>query len=120
MTSMLESGSVTRFVADKFGLRWTVIGEAKRNHTGMDREINTEAFSLPRPSEGNKSIGYSVLSNGDAAVLVVTNVQNDNGDTSSADDLRSLGRVLASQQGGSDYLEFRNNLVLEGSVSSSE
>ncbi|MFT5209137.1 MAG: peptidyl-prolyl cis-trans isomerase D [Flavobacterium sp.] len=120
MTSLLETGSITRFVADKFNLRWTVVGEAKRNQIGMDREINTEAFSLPRPSEGNKSVGYSVLNNGDAAVLVVTNVQNNNGDTSSADDLRSLGRVLASQQGGSDYLEFRDNLTLEASVSSSE
>ncbi|MFT7685519.1 MAG: peptidyl-prolyl cis-trans isomerase D [Candidatus Azotimanducaceae bacterium] len=120
MTSMLESGSVTRFVADKFGLQWTVVGEARRNQMGMDREINVEAFSLPRPLEGNKSIGSAILSDGDAAVLVVTNVQNNKGDGSTSEDLRSLGRVLASQQGGSDYLEFRENLVLDGSVSSSQ
>jgi hypothetical protein len=70
--------------------------------------------------EGNKSIGSAILSDGDAAVLVVTNVQNNKGDGSTSEDLRSLGRVLASQQGGSDYLEFRENLVLDGSVSSSQ
>ncbi|MBL4680225.1 MAG: SurA N-terminal domain-containing protein [Pseudomonadales bacterium] len=116
MTTMLEDGSITRFVADKFNLQWTVVGEAKRNQLGMDREINREAFSLPRPSDGNKSIGYTILLNGDAAVLVVTNVQNKTESDSTPEDLVSLGRVLASQQGISDYREFRDNLVLEGSV----
>jgi len=116
MTTMLEDGSITRFVADKFNLQWTVVGEAKRNQIGLDREINREAFSLPRPSDGNKSVGYAVLLNGDAAVLVVTNVQNKTESDSTPEDLISLGRVLASQQGISDYREFRDNLALEGSV----
>jgi len=119
MTTMLEEGSITRFVADKFDLKWTVVGEAKRNQLGLDREVNREAFSLPRPSEGNKSIGYAMLSNGDAVVLVVTNVQNKKDSEVVPEDLVALGRVLASQQGVSDYREFRDNLALEGSVATS-
>ncbi len=116
MVEMLESGSITRFVADQYGLEWTVVGEATRNEMEMDREINQQAFGLPRPQEGNKSIGYAILANGDAAVISVTNVVNKPDDEVSGEELSSFARALASQQGQSDYLEFRGNLYAEGTI----
>jgi len=116
MVEMLESGSITRFVADQYGLEWTVVGEATRNEMQMDREINVQAFALPRPQEGNKSIGYAILANGDAAVISVTNVVNKPDDEVSGEELSSFARALASQQGQSDYLEFRGNLYAEGTI----
>jgi len=71
---------------------------------------------LPRPQEGNKSIGYAVLANGDAAVISVTNVVNKPDDEVSGEELSSFARALASQQGQSDYLEFRGNLYAEGTI----
>lgn len=113
IVAMLESGSVTRFVADKFGLEWVVVGDAGRNQSGMDREINAEVFKLPRPPEGQKSVGYAVLSDGDAAVMTVTRITDKPDDGS---DLSTLGRILANQQGAYEFTEFRENLASLGDV----
>ncbi len=111
MVEMLESGAITRYVADQFGLEWEVVGEARRNIPGMDRDINREAFSLPRPREGNKSVGYAKLPNGDAAVISVTNVQNKVEGDLGPSEVVSLKRVLASRQGAIDFQNFQDRLV---------
>lgn len=111
MVEMLESGSITRYVADQFGLEWEVVGEARRSFAGMDRDINREAFLLPRPREGNKSVGYAKLPNGDAAVISVTNVQNKAEAELGPSEVVSLKRVLASRQGAIDFQNFQDSLV---------
>ena len=116
IVEMLNTGSITRFVADKFGLKWEVVGQAGRNQLGLDREIVTEAFSLPRPVEGNKSIGSAILADGDAVVLSVTNVTNKSETGMATSELTSLSRVLAVQQGTHDYFEFRETLGEDGKV----
>ncbi len=113
IVGMLEAGSVTRFVADKFGLEWQVVGDAGRNQNSMDREINTEVFRLPRPPEGQKSVGYAMLSDGDAVVMTVTRITDKPDDSS---DLSTLGRILANQQGAYEFTEFRENLSSLGDV----
>ena len=115
MVAMLESGSITRFVADKYDLKWEVSSETTRNQLTFDREISTQAFTLPRPAEGNKSVGYAVLSNGDAVVMSVTNVNN-KADKESDSDLSRLAKVLGAQQGLSEYQEFRSSLNPDGVV----
>lgn len=117
MLAMLEDGSITRYVADQFGLTWTVVSEASRSDREIDAEINRLAFSLPRPAEGNKSVGYVSLSNGDTAVVSVTNVQNKPSDEIDVANLGSLARVLATREGSTDYLEFRDNLKANGKIS---
>jgi len=110
IVAMLESGSVARYVADKFDLTWTVVAAAQRGQQGLDESINKSAFSLPRPLEGNKSVGLALLDDGDAAVISVTNVQNKKpGDD--MQDVAMLARILASQQGTSDFLEWREGLA---------
>jgi peptidyl-prolyl cis-trans isomerase D len=116
IVELLETGSITRFVADKFGLEWEVVGKAVRNQLGLDREIVSEAFSLPRPAEGTKSIGSSMLLDGDAVVLSVTNVTNSSESSMVSTELTSLSRVLAVQQGTHDYFEFRETLATDGNV----
>ncbi|MBV1879446.1 MAG: SurA N-terminal domain-containing protein [Pseudomonadales bacterium] len=116
IVSLLKGGSLTRYVADKYGLKWTVVGAAARNQASMDREINQQAFALARPAEGEKSVGFSLLGNGDAVVLSVTNVKNKPRDEVVDDDNQNLGKVLAAQQGVIDYREFIGNLTLSGSV----
>jgi len=116
IVAMLETGSITRFVADKFGLTWEVVGKATRNQLGLDREIVTKAFSLPRPVDGTKSIGSAILTDGDAVVLSVTNVTNSSENSMEATELTSLSRVLAVQQGTHDYFEFRETLNADGDI----
>ncbi len=116
MVAMLEDGSITRFVADQYGLVWTVVADATRTQPGLDREINRQAFGLPRPEEGNKSVGYAMLADGDSAVISVTNVNNKDQNDMSRQELSNFARALASQQGAIDYAEFRDNLTASGSV----
>lgn len=111
IVDMLESGSITRHVANKFGLEWTVVPEARRNEPALDQEINRAAFSLARPPETGKSVGHTVLAGGDAAVVTVTNVENGDVDDMEGQEIRSIARALAWQQGRSDFEEFRENLA---------
>jgi peptidyl-prolyl cis-trans isomerase D len=115
IVKMLEDGSGARYVADQFGLKWAVVGEARRTQTDLDPQINEQAFSLPRPAEGNKSVGYATLVDGDVAVISVTNVQNKklNDDLQ---DLNRLGRILASQQGTGEFLTWREGLEQRATV----
>jgi peptidyl-prolyl cis-trans isomerase D len=118
MVAMLEEGSITRFVADQFGLEWTVVAEASRGARDIDPQINREAFALPRPAEGNKSVGSLVLANGDTAVISVTNVNNPAPADVDVDvaNMNSLARVLASREGTSDFQALREYLRAEGKI----
>jgi len=115
IVKMLEEGSGARYVADQFGLQWTVVGEARRSQSELDPEINEHAFGLPRPAEGNKAVGYTLLDGGDVAIISVTNVQNKkvNDDLQ---DMNRLGRILASQQGTGEFLEWREGLEERATV----
>jgi peptidyl-prolyl cis-trans isomerase D len=111
MVAMLENGSITRYVADQYGLEWEVTGEARRNHPGMDASINQEAFSLPKPQPGDKTVGYTLLLDGDAAVISITNVRNKPAGETGMAELDSLIRILGARQGGMDYQEFQESLA---------
>ena len=109
MVSMLEGGSITRYVADQYGLKWEVTGEARRNHPGMDVDINRGAFSLPKPQPGKKSVGYALLADGDAAAISVTNVSNKSDDETGDVEQASLARILGDRQGTLDYQDFQDS-----------
>lgn len=108
--ALLEGGSITRFVADKYGLEWAVKEEITRNEKDLDPQITKAAFELPRPPEGEKSLGSAVMPNGDAVVISVTRITNGPTTTLKDEDLRNLGQYLAAQQGQDDYSEYRDGL----------
>ena len=110
MVAMLESGSVTRFVADQYGLEWQVFPSADRNHAVLDPVIRDHAFTLPRPAEGDKSIGYTGLPDGDVVVISVTNVVNRAESDLIATEITGIGGFLVSQQRFLDFQEFQDNL----------
>jgi len=110
MVTMLESGSITRYVADQYGLEWQVVGAATRNQRGMDVTINREAFSLPRPQESEKSVGYTMLPDGGAAVLSVTNVVNFE-QSPQNQPFGPLARILGTRQGTLEYAEYQTSLL---------
>jgi len=107
---MLESGSITRYVADQCGLTWEVVAEAGRNEIDINREISRKAFSLPRPPENQKSVGWTQLSDGDAAVVSVTRVRNKPESELANEELDTFARVLANQNGSYQYSEFREQI----------
>ncbi|MEL0091617.1 MAG: SurA N-terminal domain-containing protein [Pseudomonadales bacterium] len=114
--AMLEDGDLTRFVADQFGLEWNVVSKASRYAPGLDAEIRREAFSLPKPGKLEKALGLVVLSDGGAAVISVTNVEN--GPTASEPNQgQALRQMLSFQRGGLDFAGAEQTLRDEGSVS---
>ena len=113
---MLEAGSLTRYVADQFGLGWKVFADVKRMAADPAQEIREEAFSLPRPLEGGKSLGYASLESGDVAVISVTNVTNYPEMQVSEEEFVSLSRALARKQGAIDYGEFESALLADATV----
>lgn len=117
MLTMLEGGSITKYVADQFGLKWSVHGQINRNQIGLDAEIVREAFRLPRPAEGEKTLGSTLLRNGDSVVVSVTKVTNKDVTSLKSDELRNLGRYLAVQRGRNDYYEFRAELKQQAEIS---
>lgn len=76
IVTMLETGSITKFVADKYDVKWEVVPDLTRTYAGVDSQINNEAFKIPRPGPGGKSVGYTILRNGDVAVISVIKVEN--------------------------------------------
>jgi peptidyl-prolyl cis-trans isomerase D len=110
MLTMLKGGSITKFVADQFGLEWSVHAAINRNQLGLDAQIVRGAFRLPRPAEGDKSLGTAWLGNGDSVVISVTKVADKEDNSLPAAEIRNLGRYLAIQQGQNDYMEFRQQL----------
>jgi peptidyl-prolyl cis-trans isomerase D len=118
IVAMLEGGSGARYVADQFDLVWSVVAKAQRNQPNLAADIGRYAFSLPRPREGNKSVGYTLLGDGDAAIVSVTNVQNKSADDD-VQNVASLARILSSQQGSGDFLDWREGLALNATVNRS-
>ena len=116
LVAMLESGSLTRFVADKYGLEWVRSEQTPRNKLDLDREILEEAFRLQRPAEGDKSVSAVSLTNGDAAVVSMTKVDNAAQDASSNQQLDSISRALAARKGNLDFTEFSSQLESEYEV----
>ena len=113
---MLEAGSLTRYVADQFGLGWKVVADVKRMDADPAQEIREKAFALPRPLEGGKSLGYASLESGDVAVISVTNVTNYPEIQASEEEFVSLSRALARKQGAIDYGEFESALLADATV----
>ena len=116
LVAMLESGSLTRFVADKYGLEWVRSAQTPRQRFDLDREILAEAFKLPRPADGGKSVSAISLANGDAAVVSVTQVANASSDATGNQELETIARALAGRKGGNDFAEFRTDLEQEFEV----
>jgi hypothetical protein len=72
---------------------------------------------LARPTDGNKSVGFVSLANGDTAVVSVTNVKNKLPTEIDTSNLSSLARVLATREGAADYQELRDYLAATGNIS---
>lgn len=106
---LLKSGSSAAYVADEAGAEWKVAAESVRNNPDIDQSILEEAFRLPSPQEGGKSIGSLVLPGGDAAVIAVTRVQSQ---LTNFEEYMESGtdETLAGSRGSITYLEYLQHL----------
>ena len=114
--AMLESGDLTRYVADQFGLAWKVNAKATRFVPGLEAKVRERAFSLPKPVQLEKSLGLVELNEGGAAVISVTNVENGDG-SSDLSQGQALQQMLGFQRGRLDFAGAEQTLREEGSIS---
>lgn len=105
--ALLKSGSITAFVADVFGGNWVVLDGISRQQPNLDPEITLEAFKLVRPVEGGKSVGSTTLRNGDAVIISLTKIIDQDASELSEGEKKELARVLATGRGGFAFSEFR-------------
>jgi peptidyl-prolyl cis-trans isomerase D len=108
--ALLESGSIAAYVADQFGGSWVVLDRISRQQPNLDPQITLEAFRLARPVEGGKSIGATTLANGDAAIISVTKIIDQDASQLPESEKKQLTRMLATSKGGFAFNEFRSDL----------
>lgn len=115
LVSRLKNGDSSTSVAAEYNLSWTETAGATRNQLGVDRQIATSAFQLPRPAIDGRSSGQVVLDNGDVAVVTVTGVTESDQDVG-IEELQTLGRVLAVRGGNTTMVDYRQYVEGEASV----
>lgn len=113
---LLKSGSITRFVADNAGSRWVVLDGISRQQRELDPQITLAAFRLARPAEGEKTVGSTILGNGDAVVISVTKVINKDASKLPEAEKKGLSGLLAAGKGNLAYTEFRNGLKVSADI----
>lgn len=116
MLAMLESGSITRFVADTYSLEWNVHADVTRRQSGIDQEVIDAAFKLPRPAINDKSVGTAVLRNGDAVVITVTKVSSDSSNRLDASNIGNLSVILGLQKGQADFGALRESFKASSDI----
>jgi len=107
--AMLESGDITRVVADQFDLEWSVAGAMTRYETELPKALVEKAFALPKPAKAAKSVGLAVLDSGDVAVVSVTNVNNP-ATAEFAGENQAVSQLLANQRGGLEFQALQTSL----------
>jgi peptidyl-prolyl cis-trans isomerase D len=107
---LLKSGSITRYVADTVGSKWVVEPGIERQSAKLDQQILGVAFRLPRPAEGQKSLGSIVLDNGDAVVVSVSKVSEDETREITEIEMDGLVRFMESNRGRLTFTELRQGL----------
>ncbi len=88
----------------------------KRTAENLDNAILNKAFQLPKPKEGGVSVGSTVLSNGDQAVVVVSRIVSGKSEELSAEERKTLAQQLAGQMGASEFESFLDSLRRQAHV----
>ncbi len=106
--TQLDAGESVTAVATALGSRWQSFEQASRSPRSaadaqaIPQEVRELAFSLPRPTPGQKSMGSVSLADGSAALVTVTRVvQGDMGATSQAE-IEEIRRAAQSRAGRLD------------------
>ena len=93
--------------------------KAQRYQADLAQAIRTKAFSLPKPNSSSKSVGYTLIDGGGAAVISVTNVEAKQVDAIMDEEVQGLGQVMAMQLGGFDMQNYQSSRKQEADITGS-
>ena len=117
--AMLDAGSTTRTVAEQFDVEWSVSGGMTRYQSDLPKTLVDQAFAMPKPSSGLKSVGLAELSNTEVAVISITNVNNPEPIVDPIGGTNPLAQFLASQRGSQEFQAFQASLEQLGQIQGS-
>ena len=88
----IERGSLAQYVADKYGYSWTRLGLISPSQQGVDPQVLSAAFKIPRPVDKAESLGTAILSDGSSAVIRISSVESDQENSAKdfSDDIKSI------------------------------
>jgi peptidyl-prolyl cis-trans isomerase D len=95
----VAQGEHLQTLATEFGGEFRDAGLVGRDALAVDRTVLDAAFRLPQPEAGQMALGSVILTNGDQAVLGVTQVVPGRLDAFSEEERQILTRQLAQQMG---------------------
>lgn len=96
--------STTEVLLDLDGVDWTVKEAVARRSPDLDFQVSQEAFKLPKPAEGEKSVGGVKVRDG-FTVIVVSKVEPGAYELSD-NEAKQMKQYLASQLGQADYQSY--------------
>lgn len=101
-----RDGAELAALAEADGVELEQPGLIKRTDAAVERAVVTEAFKLPKPAAGEASYGTATLSNGDRAVVAVTDIQPGKLADVPEPEQDFLRRQVSSQIGASQFNAF--------------
>ena len=107
--SEIEQGSLAQYVADQYGYSWTVLGSITPSQQGINTNVLSAAFKIPRPVDKAESLGTAILADGSSAVIRISSVETEQVD--SAEDLAAeIKNVFGRQRGFNEIRYFQESL----------
>lgn len=106
----VRGGSLAQYVADEYGLSWSLVPGATRFTREVNPQVLSEAFKLPRPAESKESLGAATMQNGDGLVVRVSKVENKPMADLLEAEVAGLRQNMATQMGLADFQEFERSL----------
>ncbi len=116
IVAAIEGGSLAQFVADEYGLNWSLAPGATRFTREINPQVLSAAFKLARPAENKESLGASTMQNGDGLVVRVSSVENKPVPELLEAEIAGLRQSMASQMGLADFNEFERSLNETASI----
>ncbi len=111
------AGDPVREVAQAHGLAWERIELAGRQNIQAPAEVLRQAFELPRPAAGDKSVGLADLENGSTALVTVTRVRDADPAGITESEFASLRRLLLNRRQAFDFQAVLGNFRAESDIS---
>ena len=105
----IEQGSLAQYVADQYGYSWTVLGRITPSQQGVNTNVLSAAFKIPRPIDKAESLGTVILADGSSAVIRISSVETEQVD-SDGDLADEIKNVFGRQRGFNEIRYLQESL----------
>jgi peptidyl-prolyl cis-trans isomerase D len=97
--------------SDKSGISWQEAKAVKRSGANVPFEILGSAFDVAAPPAGKRVLLSKVMSNGDVAIIDVSNVSQPGAMDAAAPEMSAISRFLAQNDGRESYEAWQKYLA---------